>query len=320
MKTNKLFPPATVEIFYHAVSVLSCRESSASLTTPTAQDSGEGHLPHPNVNARRSLSADRIVDSVAASLAQPPSSPDSICVLPFVAYAVAVSLSVAYQKMRYSRIAMYRLRARNRFEEIVALLQRVGTIYTGARVNAALGVAILREMDKTAKQLVTSNNSAATPAGGGGGGGTASKEAARPLPTPSDEAAEGHFVAARESAGHGAPGSAPQLPTPGAAAGLPSRLVSPPVVTETGSFLPHGSSRGGDTTTPASTTAMDMDRMAQHAAATMGNVPPAWGDLSDIDLFVHFDPGFDLSAVDTALEANLDMGYPQTWTMQWPDG
>lgn len=292
-----------MEIFYHAVSVLSCRESSASIATP-AQETAEGHLPHPNINARRSLSADRIVDAVAASLAQP-SSPDGICVLPFVAYAVALSLSVAYQKMRYSRISMYRLRARNRFEEIVALLQRVGSIYTSARVNAALGVAILREMDKTAKQLVTST-SAGTP-------GPKEGPAARPPPTPQEDTSERHVVPQGRSseAGPMAKAKAPQQQH--SAAGL-QRLVSP-VVTEGGSSTPFAS-RGGNT--PASTTAMEFDRMQQQATA-MGNVPPAWGDLSDIDLFVHFDPGFDLSAVDTALEANLDMGFPQTWTMQWPE-
>lgn len=290
-----------MEIFYHAVAVLSCRESSASIATP-AQETAEGHLPHPNINARRSLSADRIVDAVAASLAQP-SSPDGICVLPFVAYAVALSLSVAYQKMRYSRISMYRLRARNRFEEIVALLQRVGSIYTSARVNAALGVAILREMDKTAKQLVTSNN-AGTP-------GAKEGSAARPLPTPHEETPERHVVPQGRPSEADPKAKAPrQQPT---ATGL-QRLISP-VVTEGGSSTPFASR--GDIT-PASATAMEFDRMQQQATA-MGNVPPAWGDLSDIDLFVHFDPGFDLSAVDTALEANLDMGFPQTWTMQWPE-
>ncbi|KAJ4409173.1 hypothetical protein N0V82_009552 [Gnomoniopsis sp. IMI 355080] len=293
---------STVEIFYHAVSILSCRESSASIATPT-QETAEGHLPHPNINARRSLSADRIVDAVAASLAQP-ASPDGICVMPFVAYAVALSLSVAYQKMRYSRISMYRLRARNRFEEIVTLLQRVGSIYTSARVNAALGVAILREMDKTAKQLVTSNN-AGTP-----GPKVEASTAARPLSTPHEDTPERQVVI-RDGPSEVGQGKAPQQQSAGAGV---QRLVSP-VVTEGGSLTPFAS-RGDNT--PSSDAAMELDRMSQHAAA-IGNVPPAWGDLSDIDLFVHFDPGFDLSAVDTALEANLDMGYPQTWTMQWPE-
>lgn len=288
-----------MEIFYHAVSVLSCRESSASIAA-SAQETAEGHLPHPNINARRSLSADRIVDAVAASLAQP-SSPDGICVMPFVAYAVALSLSVAYQKMRYSRISMYRLRARNRFEEIVALLQRVGSIYTSARVNAALGVAILREMDKTAKQLVTSNN-AGTP-------GSKEVSAARPLPTPQEETPERQVVMRDRSSEVGL-----KMPLQQPARGGQQPLVSP-VATEGGSLTPF-TAQGNNT--PSSGAAMEMDRMAQHPTA-IENVPPAWGDLSDIDLFVHFDPGFDLSAVDTALEANLDMGYPQTWTMQWPE-
>ena len=37
----------------------------------------------------------------------------------------------------------------------------------------------------------------------------------------------------------------------------------------------------------------------------------------DVDLFGFFDPSFDLGAIDTALEANLDMGIPQNWTLSW---
>lgn len=34
------------------------------------------------------------------------------------------------------------------------------------------------------------------------------------------------------------------------------------------------------------------------------------GDFLDIDLFGYFNPGFDLNAVDAALEADLDIGFP----------
>lgn len=186
----------------------------------------------------------------------------------------------------------------------MTLLQRVGSIYTSARVNAALGVAILREMDKTAKQLVTSNN-AGTP-----GPKVEASTAARPVSTHEDTTERQVMMRDRFSEVDSGKASQQQQ---SASAGM-QRLISP-VVTEGGSSTPFAS-RGDNT--PSSNAAMELDRMSQHAAA-IGNVPPAWGDLSDIDLFVHFDPGFDLSAVDTALEANLDMGYPQTWTMQWPE-
>jgi hypothetical protein len=45
--------------------------------------------------------------------------------------------------------------------------------------------------------------------------------------------------------------------------------------------------------------------------------PVILGNPEDIDLFGYFDPGFNLGAVDAALEANLDMSYPQNWTAPW---
>lgn len=91
-----------------------------------------------------------------------------------------------------------------------------------------------------------------------------------------------------------------------------------------GSLSSSSSSRGEAAGAAAVGPSSDLERLSaqgqhQDAAVLGSGVPPSWGNLSDIDLFVHFDPGFDLSAVDTALEANLDMGYPQTWTMQWPE-
>jgi hypothetical protein len=47
--------------------------------------------------------------------------------------------------------------------------------------------------------------------------------------------------------------------------------------------------------------------------------PPAQEFSSELDLFGHFDPEFDLSAVDNALEANLDIALPLMWDwVQFP--
>jgi hypothetical protein len=37
----------------------------------------------------------------------------------------------------------------------------------------------------------------------------------------------------------------------------------------------------------------------------------------EVDLWGNFSPGFDLPAIDTAFEGNLNMGIPQNWTVPW---
>lgn len=293
-----------MEIFYHAVSVLSCRQPS-SVFAPSAP--AQAHLPHPNLNARRSLSADRIVDLVSSSLASPDSS-DSVGMLPFTPYAVALSLSVAYRKMRYSKVPMYRMRGKTRFKEIVALLKTLGEVYTCARVNAGLGEAILREMDKIAKELASSSGASAGAAPGA-------------LPSPREPRPDTHRrVPAGEPSGskknafssrqyQDATDTTP-IPSPSHFAGE----------------SPLGSLRPGSTAQQADTYVFPPPPVPDEVAAGQQMVDgshampsSSFGDLLDVDIFGHFDPGFDLSAVDAALEANLDMGFPQMWTAQWPD-
>lgn len=313
------------------------------------------------------------MDSALSSIASPAAS-DSVFLLPFVPYAVALSLSVVYLKMRHSRIPMYRFRAKQRFREIVALLHTLGALYTSARVNAGLGAAILREMDKTAKELAGggASSSAATAGGGGGGGGGGV--------VPGGHGSAQSQTQAQQALQGQAPAPAPGVPsvsssTPGrleSRVASPAQMsgVSPLTVAETShqqqrpgeehskhastqmpcppSEHPHGSSDQAPVaplpelsprqqqavvaaaSIPTSSLSAVQQTAAAAAAAAASNpqaaiavnaaFPAAWSDISpDIDLFVHFDPGFDLGAVDAALEANLDMGYPQLWTIPWPE-
>lgn len=305
---------ASIEIFYHAISVLSCRQPSSAFA-PSAPD--QAHLPHPNINARRSLSADRIVDAVSFAL-KFPTSPDRITVVPFVPYALALSLSVSYRKMRYSKIPLYRLRGKTRFKEVVALLRKLSDTFTCARVNAGLGEAILQEMDKTTKGLVSSGavSAAGTAASGSGSGTTPSPTDTRPphrrsLPAEVTLGSKRN-VYVREADRQQQPGSTagtprsvqagqsplPQLPTPNVqqAQGRPSPAP-----------LSAASSQG------TAVVAAQQPVTSQALPAT------ALGDMLDVDIFGHFDPGFDLNTVDAALSANLDMGFPQMWTTPWPN-
>ncbi|KUI66077.1 Cutinase transcription factor 1 alpha [Cytospora mali] len=296
----------TLEIFYHAVSVLSCRQPSSAFA-PSAP--AQAHLPHPNLNARRSLSADRIVDMVSSSLSSP-SSPESLDILPFVPYAVSLSLSVSYRKMRYSKVPMYRMRGKVKFKEIVALLKTLGEVYTCARVNTALGEAILREMDKTAKELASSSG-----VGVAASGTAVSSRQARPASRRKSLA--GAVPGRKETGFVGEGDKHPQsitsnTPTPSPSHPGETTLHTPPVSTPQQAGTQQGFQPPPDSHETVASGQLQVDDMG-----TLLSTP--LGDMLDIDLFGHFDPGFNLNAVDAALEANLDMGFPQMWTSQWPE-
>lgn len=295
---------ATIEIFYHAVSVLSCRQPSSAFA-PSAP--AQAHLPHPDLNARRSLSADRIVDLVSTSVSCP-SSPDSVSILPFVPYAVALSLSVSYRKMRYSKIPMYRMRGKTRFREIVALLKTWGEVYTCARVNAGLGEAILREMDKTAKELAGLSAAGTTM-----GGAAPNPREVRPVGC--DKASAEVFLESRKNLlvrreDEQRQGAASIIPIPGSL--RPGEASSLPITP-----ISAAQHTGTPVLSPLVSAGITAGEQQVYGLAALPS--ESLGDILDIDLFGHFDPGFDLNAVDAALEANLDMGFPQMWTTQWPD-
>lgn len=311
---ESIWQSASIEIFYHAVSVLSCRQASSAFS-PSA--SAQAHLPHPNINARRSLSADRIVDAVSFAL-KFPTSPDRITVVPFVPYALALSLSVSYRKMRYSKIPLYRLRGKTRFKEVVALLRKLSDTFTCARVNAGLGEAILQEMDKTAKGLVNSGVATAAAASSSAGSG------ATPSPTDTRPASRRALPAevtlgskrnvyVREADRQQQPGSAAVTPRPIQAGQSPLQQLPTP-------NLQQGQGKPSPAPLSATTPGQSAALVAAQTPGTSQALPAtALGDMLDVDIFGHFDPGFDLSTVDAALSANLDMGFPQMWTTPWPN-
>lgn len=254
------------------------------------------------------------MDSVASSLAYP-SSPDSVFFMPFVPYAVALSLSVVYLKMRHSKIPMYRSRAKHRFHEVVMLLQRMGELHISARVNAALGVAILREMDKAAKELANVSVAAQDSGSGPGPAGLPGRDAR----TQHDQdVSPGHINNSSEVESQRQDAASTPVPsrpseTPGTATGMGTPRM-PSVPRENA-----GAKQGSSTPRPPPVSQGGAANTQQPALTPNLALSSPWGDISDIDLFVHFDPGFDLSAVDAALGANLDMGYPQLWTTPWPE-
>jgi len=183
-----------------------------------------------------------------------------MCPFPFVPYAVSLALTVEYRKMRYSRTAMFRNRARVIFKNIVDLLHGLGRTYVSARVNAGLGESILREMEKTASCL------------------------------------------AREETDNTVPSKLPE-PGPTGKRGNEAEDTSSPGTS-------NGPAAASEMTIPFIPPALD-EANVQFDPTILDNL-----DV-DVDLFGYFDPSFNLGAIDTALEANLDMGIPQNWTVPW---
>ncbi|CAK7210193.1 hypothetical protein SBRCBS47491_000694 [Sporothrix bragantina] len=381
----------TIEILYHTVCVLSCRQplSAFSEVSDVSQLNRDDrtYLPISIMNPRRSHSSDRIV---WVTQTQP------ICLFPYVPYAVSIALSVQYKKMRYSRTPLFRTRARVGFKDIVALLKSMGDVFINARVNAALGESIWRQMEKTAENLCREEAEGSGTAVTGGAvtatGGTASSKTGTMGPPPApgtngvdkknalsksnkaNAASASHLIPTGPVSSNVSAAAAPAASfTPTAAAtgaatastettattaarstdSLPptipqasqSSYMYPGVTTSTATITAPGTTTitaGPSTTntmqphlqamapiTSATTTAgggITADDAAL-AQATTQQQPQMLGpglqpqiDLSvldsldtDIDLFGNFDPSFDLGAIDTALEANLDMAIPQNW-------
>ncbi|KAF5604113.1 transcription factor [Fusarium pseudocircinatum] len=129
---------ATIETFYHAVIILSCRLPRPGTLTAAST------LPPPSANARRSLAAERIACAVLR---------DHLSPMPFVPYAVCLALSVEYRKMRHSRLPMFRSRAMHAFRRNCEMLRRFGDYFWSANVVAGLGERVLKEMERAANTL-----------------------------------------------------------------------------------------------------------------------------------------------------------------------
>lgn len=344
----------TIEILYHTVCVLSCRQPLSAFTdvsdVSTLNRNDRTYLPISIMNPRRSHSSDRIV---WVTQTQP------ICLFPFVPYAVSIALSVQYKKMRYSRTPLFRTRARIGFKDIVALLRSMGDVFINARVNAALGESIWRQMEKTATTLAREELE-------GGGTTVANGTAGAMGPPPVPDKTPFNLTASTPVAPTAAAAAAPafvssSVSSAAAPTSMPAGAVSTveaapaastapdvqqqhvpqaefsvydPTATTTANMAAtnntpttmHLSSEGitpiteGVATTSSSTTqAMHPPLLPQLGPLTQQPLPQI--DLSvldsldtDIDLFGNFDPSFDLGAIDTALEANLDMAIPQNWT------
>ena len=121
----------TIELLYHATAILSCRSSSCDV-----------RLSSSAAQVRQNLSATRLTAMHGDEFR------NQVVLLPFVPYAISLSLSVAYREMRRSKVPMYRARAQNDVKANCRSLDQLGEIFWTARIMAQMGNATLRELDR----------------------------------------------------------------------------------------------------------------------------------------------------------------------------
>ncbi|KAI1419909.1 hypothetical protein F5Y12DRAFT_177546 [Xylaria sp. FL1777] len=214
---------ASLEIFYHSVAILS---------TQSPADIASSVLPNPATNSRRSLAADRITSIVGEEFS------GQLSYMPFIPYALSLSLSVSYRKMRHSKVPMFRNRAKRAFRRNMLLLKSMDDMFWKSKTMVAMAEQVLNEMDKAVASLAQEN-------------------------------------------------------------GLTdlSKRVEP---------APHGERPQAQL---EETRILDFAQSATKA----GDERILFDAVPDLDLFVHFDPTFDLGAVDAALEGNFDFGTSTNW-------
>ncbi|KAI9045111.1 transcription factor domain-containing protein [Aspergillus affinis] len=111
-----------LELFYHAVGILSCRYKPS--------DRPDSSKPS---YTRQNLAAIRIYSIAATECSQqlPP--------LPIVPYALALSMGVAYQQFRSSKLITQLNRAKASLEACCSLLEDIGSCWYSAEAMARLG-------------------------------------------------------------------------------------------------------------------------------------------------------------------------------------
>jgi len=97
------------------------------------------HPPFNGKNARRSHSSNRIIGAVSNY---------NLCSMPFVPYALTLSLGVAYRTWRLSRIPIFRPRSSDNFRKVLAILEKMGEVWTSAKIKAQLSQVVMRKLDQ----------------------------------------------------------------------------------------------------------------------------------------------------------------------------
>ncbi|KAH7417121.1 hypothetical protein BKA64DRAFT_701907 [Cadophora sp. MPI-SDFR-AT-0126] len=131
---------ASIEVLYHAVSILSCR--TKSWVDP--EHSSTAFL-------RQSLSTS-ILNSTFSRAPQ-----DQLVLFPFVPYAVSLSMSISYREMRHGKLPMHRARSRCQFQTLCDALSGLEGLFWSASTTAEMGRKLLKEMDRVFSTVSSSD-------------------------------------------------------------------------------------------------------------------------------------------------------------------
>jgi len=245
------------------------------------------HLPPSILNARRSHSSDRIFDIINEGDRY------QLSPMPFIPYALALSLTTAYRKWRFSRTPMFRVRGKENFKDILPLLKELGKVWTSARINSNLGEMVMAHVSK-AEQNIRVRTRKASPAAVGG-----AKPAQRRTQKPNRRALRAE--------------------TGGSSSSVPEQPLVPEVDKATGPTPPNP----GDAIfeSPSTTT----------SAATLAEFSHDFGLMGDDSLGTEVFTGVDMDdtafqswsltdAIDSCFISNLDPGYPFSWPPEYSTG
>ncbi|KAF7914959.1 hypothetical protein BELL_0016g00040 [Botrytis elliptica] len=135
---------ATIEIFYHSISIISHRShiwSEPKRSTPSY--------------LRQALSTSILSSTTPHELQ------DQLVLFPFVPYAISLSLSIAYREMRHNKLPVHRMRARGQFQASCRLLEGLESQYSTAANAANMGKKMLREIDRVFSTVSSENKTTA---------------------------------------------------------------------------------------------------------------------------------------------------------------
>ncbi|KAK3348794.1 hypothetical protein B0T25DRAFT_229720 [Lasiosphaeria hispida] len=310
---------ATLEVLYHTVCVLSVRmRRDRFKTSPEGDTASYNHLPSSMLNARRSHSSDRIVD-ILKEQDQYKLSP-----MPFIPYALALSLSVAYRKWRFSRTPMFRTRGKENFKEILPMLSELGKIWTSARINSNLGDVVMANVDKPELNTAASSRKSDTPTADTGQGTPVARKAAHKRPESSkhrenvtgttgtanleldtpNQITSGRFYQAKT--GHGLANSASSGPDTNNPFFIGSGLLPPDMM------VPSPSSYSIALSSSSTAVQQSTGNLSNDQVIPPANLNPF--SLDDMDTTMPFqtwDPT--LLNIDLSFGSNLDPGNPFGW-------
>lgn len=189
----------------------------------------------------------------------------SLSSFPFIPYALSLALRVSYRELRFSRVPLHRSMARDQLLGTCGLLERFSEIYGFVRRLVALAAKTIEEMDRVAASVLQARQDG--------------REASVQMMGPSqDEQIQSG------SARHGLSQTRSGPPPPDVAADQPESHNATTAVAERSHTLQ-----------------IPRYDAAQYTAKSFDSVY----QIPDMpNLFDHFDPGFNLDAVDFALVQN----------------